>query len=212
MSLIKCPECGKENVSDTAKVCPECGFKINKYINHNKSLEQKQIFKKKSTPIIRVILIIIIAIATLSLIVLSAISISESKRPSERYSVDELLNSYTYLSGGVGKISYSDCKNYFKENDMKYQVEENGNFGSRGLLKVYDDCGGMLKIVTFGELTLVSYGDEARTYAICALNYDGGILYAADEYSGNELLKETRFESTKQQIEWLKNKQQLDRE
>ncbi len=26
MALIKCPECGKENVSDTAKTCPNCGF------------------------------------------------------------------------------------------------------------------------------------------------------------------------------------------
>lgn len=26
MALIKCPECGKENVSDTAKACPECGY------------------------------------------------------------------------------------------------------------------------------------------------------------------------------------------
>lgn len=26
MALIKCPECGKE-ISDTAKVCPHCGYK-----------------------------------------------------------------------------------------------------------------------------------------------------------------------------------------
>lgn len=30
MALIKCPECGKE-ISDTAKSCPNCGYKI-----HNK--------------------------------------------------------------------------------------------------------------------------------------------------------------------------------
>lgn len=28
MSLIKCPECGKE-ISDKAKLCPSCGFPIN---------------------------------------------------------------------------------------------------------------------------------------------------------------------------------------
>ena len=28
MSLIKCPECGKE-ISDTAKSCPNCGYKLN---------------------------------------------------------------------------------------------------------------------------------------------------------------------------------------
>ena len=29
MALIKCPECG-EMVSDTAKSCPSCGYKIKK--------------------------------------------------------------------------------------------------------------------------------------------------------------------------------------
>lgn len=28
MALINCPECNKE-ISDTAKVCPSCGYKIN---------------------------------------------------------------------------------------------------------------------------------------------------------------------------------------
>lgn len=28
MALIKCPECGKENVSDSAEACPNCGYGI----------------------------------------------------------------------------------------------------------------------------------------------------------------------------------------
>ena len=32
MALINCPECGKENVSDKAKSCPECGYPIAEYI------------------------------------------------------------------------------------------------------------------------------------------------------------------------------------
>ena len=31
MALVKCPECGRENVSDTAQCCPECGFGIHDY-------------------------------------------------------------------------------------------------------------------------------------------------------------------------------------
>lgn len=31
MALIKCPECGKE-ISDSADVCPNCGFSIKSYI------------------------------------------------------------------------------------------------------------------------------------------------------------------------------------
>ena len=28
MALVKCPECGRENVSSTAKSCPGCGYNI----------------------------------------------------------------------------------------------------------------------------------------------------------------------------------------
>ena len=38
MALIKCPECGKE-VSDSAKICPHCGYPLNK----NKAVEQEVI-------------------------------------------------------------------------------------------------------------------------------------------------------------------------
>lgn len=31
MSLVQCPECGREQVSDTAEACPNCGFGIKEY-------------------------------------------------------------------------------------------------------------------------------------------------------------------------------------
>lgn len=31
MALINCPECGKQNISDTALACPQCGFAIREY-------------------------------------------------------------------------------------------------------------------------------------------------------------------------------------
>ncbi len=36
MALIQCPECGRENVSDTAISCPDCGFNVRKYIEEKK--------------------------------------------------------------------------------------------------------------------------------------------------------------------------------
>lgn len=33
MALVKCPECGRENVSDSAKACPGCGFQISAHFN-----------------------------------------------------------------------------------------------------------------------------------------------------------------------------------
>ena len=31
MALISCPECGKQNISDTALACPQCGFAVKKH-------------------------------------------------------------------------------------------------------------------------------------------------------------------------------------
>ena len=41
MALIKCPECGKEKVSDTAEACPDCGYGIRVYFDKIK-LEELQ--------------------------------------------------------------------------------------------------------------------------------------------------------------------------
>ena len=36
MALIKCPECGREKVSDSAESCPDCGFAIKNYFEQLK--------------------------------------------------------------------------------------------------------------------------------------------------------------------------------
>lgn len=47
MALIKCPECGKENVSDSAVSCPECGFAIKSYYAKKAAQEQEEQHKKQ---------------------------------------------------------------------------------------------------------------------------------------------------------------------
>ncbi len=37
--LVKCPECGKENVSDSAEACPDCGYGIKSYFEEIKQEE-----------------------------------------------------------------------------------------------------------------------------------------------------------------------------
>lgn len=36
MALVTCPECGRENVSDSAESCPNCGFNIRKFFAEKK--------------------------------------------------------------------------------------------------------------------------------------------------------------------------------
>lgn len=42
MALIKCPECGRENVSDSAEMCPSCGYGIKAHFELIKEAEEKK--------------------------------------------------------------------------------------------------------------------------------------------------------------------------
>lgn len=42
MALIKCPECGRENVSDSAEVCPDCGYGIKAHFEKEKQEEEQK--------------------------------------------------------------------------------------------------------------------------------------------------------------------------
>lgn len=46
MALVKCPECGRERVSDTAEVCPDCGYGVKAHferIRAEEELKQREI-------------------------------------------------------------------------------------------------------------------------------------------------------------------------
>lgn len=49
MALIKCPECGKEKVSDSAIACPECGYNIKAHFEKIKKNNEKQLSLKSKT-------------------------------------------------------------------------------------------------------------------------------------------------------------------
>lgn len=51
MALVKCPECGKENVSDSAESCPNCGYGIKTFFEHEQRKQtyqaQQALFEEK---------------------------------------------------------------------------------------------------------------------------------------------------------------------
>lgn len=48
MALIKCPECGKENVSDSAESCPNCGYGIKAHFEKIRKQEfEQELYKKE---------------------------------------------------------------------------------------------------------------------------------------------------------------------
>lgn len=42
MALIKCPECGRENVSDSAEACPKCGYGVKAHFERIKQEEEEK--------------------------------------------------------------------------------------------------------------------------------------------------------------------------
>jgi len=42
MALVKCPECGREKVSDNAEACPDCGYTIKAYYDKVKQEEEEK--------------------------------------------------------------------------------------------------------------------------------------------------------------------------
>lgn len=42
MGLIKCPECGRENVSDSAEMCPDCGYGIRAHFEKIRQEEERK--------------------------------------------------------------------------------------------------------------------------------------------------------------------------
>lgn len=50
MALTKCPECGRANVSDSAEMCPDCGYGIKAHfqeIERKRLLEQQRLEREK---------------------------------------------------------------------------------------------------------------------------------------------------------------------
>jgi len=42
MALVKCPECGREKVSDSAEMCPDCGYAVKAYYDKVKQEEKEK--------------------------------------------------------------------------------------------------------------------------------------------------------------------------
>ena len=88
MALITCPECGIENVSDTAISCPSCGYNIKKYVAIKQAEEERKKkaeirknrpqMSKKQKVLIVLFVMLVIAIFTASIIVLNAIKTKKS--------------------------------------------------------------------------------------------------------------------------------------
>lgn len=111
MALIKCPECGKENVSDTAETCPECGYNIKKYVTETMKEEARQKSDIQSTTSKKSPKIgIIIAVSLMFIIVIAFFVVKQNQRNEEAKQNVKVLISLTediseYRENAVMKLS-----------------------------------------------------------------------------------------------------------
>lgn len=60
MALVKCPECGRENVSSKAEACPGCGYNINAYFKKESDYKNKTIRKTRIRTVIIIVSILVL--------------------------------------------------------------------------------------------------------------------------------------------------------
>lgn len=66
MALVKCPECGRENVSSTAKSCPGCGYNIKAYYEEE---QQKEVVSTTAAPTNKINVKAIIGVAVACIVI-----------------------------------------------------------------------------------------------------------------------------------------------
>lgn len=123
MAMIRCPECGKQDVSSTATLCPNCGFNIKRYI--------KKYRKRKNRKFIGVIVLIVgLLIVVLTCLLIYKLCIEDKSHTLNKRTQDEIEN----ILGGDESLNrlemqYSEglneCQkgNYYHAKDIFETIE-----------------------------------------------------------------------------------------
>ena len=162
MALIKCPECGRENISDTAKACPECGFDFVKY---NRQIQKENIKKgisdttkssgfKKTIKIIIILGVIFLVFLISVAIFIGIISVTKKKRA--------IQSVHNFISLERGMHPYEINELFGKPDESgNEQIQILADYSYTGFCEYYniEKIGGHK-----GELYIEYYIDSKSTY------------------------------------------------
>lgn len=133
MSLINCPECGKQNVSDTAKACPQCGFDVSNYVKEKlkeQAIEEQPLIvppKSEFETIKQLKTVIIIVVIIFASILFYSISNDKTSSSNKTNKTTNTQTSYSKNSSKNHKCSWCGTKNNLHQYRIKIQgVDEKG--------------------------------------------------------------------------------------
>ena len=148
MALIKCPECGREKVSDTAEACPECGYGIKAHFINQREEKKKQtkeeenfnreeavILKEKANRgkeiFLRIIWILLLVVVILISVIGISVYLKKHKENDERDTAyREAIN--TFEAGSYEKAmrdfmvldGYKDSQEYVEKCKVNIPVKK----------------------------------------------------------------------------------------
>jgi SOS response regulatory protein OraA/RecX len=157
MALVKCPECGSENVSSTAKSCPGCGYNIKAYYEEE---QQKEVASNSAAPTNKINVKAIIGVAVACIVIFCIYYFStrcafdgctEKRTENSKYcayhslskSYSSSSNDYTPKTGNAG--AEARAKSYLNSSAFSYtglihQLEYEG-FSTSEATYGADKCG-----------------------------------------------------------------------
>lgn len=110
MALIQCPECNKQ-VSDSAKTCPHCGYKLN-----------VQQVKYRNT----IILGIIVSVIVVGLLVFISFERAKEKQAQEAF--------YEYVNESTRPSSYQDARYAIVGTHPYWELSENNDAAGASII------------------------------------------------------------------------------
>lgn len=205
MSLVKCPECGKE-ISDTVKACPNCGVKI-------KKMKKKTPRKKK---------IIVVAVCGIVLILALGMGITTVYLSSPVMKFQRELSNFNYE--GAKEILRQDIAS--NQNEYTKAKKEavsimNGTLDNYAKGKAsYDDCKEVKQFVTenFSDVNNNDYQKLLDDMKLSKSSYDAATSKQNEKeyidaimYYGNVKKEDTEhYKNAKKNIQTCKNKYKDD--
>ena len=177
MALVKCPKCGRENVSSTAKSCPECGYNIKAYYEE-RSRKENDLSKEDNLKsdvtnnkyYVKSIIVLVIVCFGIFCIYYFATRCSYDDCTEKKMSNSQYCK-------------YHSESQYYKPHEYKY-VPKTGNAGAEARAESYLNSSAFSYTGLIHQLEYEGFSTAEATYGAdnCGANWKEQALKKAKSY------------------------------